>query len=106
MSDLIEHLDDGNFQEKIKGAPILVDFFAEWCGPCRMLGPILEQVAKDLAGKVRVAKLDIDDNQGTASQYKVTSVPTVILFHNGKEVDRLVGLRDVAGIKKFLSSVI
>jgi thioredoxin 1 len=104
MSDLIAYFDDSNFDAKIKEGVFLIDFYADWCGPCRMLTPVLEGVARDMQGKVTVAKLDIDKNQKVASAYQVTSVPTMILFKNGKEVGRLVGLRDAEGIKKFIAS--
>lgn len=106
MSDLIIYLDNDNFDEKIKAGVTLIDFYADWCGPCRMLTPILEEVAKTMQGKVTVAKLDIDKNQRVAGSYQVTSVPTMILFKNGKEMGRLVGLRDAEGIKKFIAVMI
>lgn len=105
MSDLIVYFDDNNFDAKIKTGLTLIDFYADWCGPCRMLTPVLDQVAKDMQGKVVVAKLDIDKNQKVAGTYQVTSVPTMILFKNGKEAGRLVGLRDAESIKKFISSL-
>jgi len=103
--ELITHLDDASFEEQIKAGATLVDFYADWCGPCRMLAPVLEEIAKDMQGKVRVCKLDIDSNQKAANTFQVTSVPTLVLFKDGKEVNRLVGLRDVEGVKQFLSAV-
>jgi len=99
----VAHLEDNSFDQTIRSGVVLVDFYADWCGPCRMLTPVLEQVAKESAGQVMVAKLDIDKNQKVASAYQVTSVPTMILFKNGKEVGRLVGLRDAKGIKEFIA---
>lgn len=84
---------------------MLVDFFAEWCGPCRMLAPVLKQVAKKVKGKASVGKLDIDSEQKTATQFQVTSIPTMILFKDGKEAGRLVGLRDEEAVTKFILSV-
>ena len=101
---LIKHYSDADFSESIKSGVTLVDFYADWCGPCRMLTPVLEEVAKDLQGSVTVAKLDIDQNQQVASDHKVTSVPTLILFKDGQEVNRLVGLRDAEAIKSFATS--
>ena len=105
MSEAIMYLNEGNFQNQIQKGITLVDFYADWCGPCRMLTPVLEEVARDMKGKVTVAKLDIDANQQIAGHFQVMSVPTMILFKEGKEVNRLVGLRDVEGVKKFLSTV-
>ena len=98
MADLVKHLTDGNFKEEIGKGVALVDFFAAWCGPCRMLTPIIEEVAAHFQDKATVAKVDIDSEQKTAAEYKVTSVPTMILFKDGKEIERLVGLRDAESI--------
>jgi thioredoxin 1 len=106
MVGAIAYLDDQTFDQTIRTGVILIDFYADWCGPCRMLTPVLEQVAQELQGKVSIGKLDIDKNQKVASTYQVTSVPTMILFKNGKEVGRLVGLRDGAGIKQFINTAI
>lgn len=106
MTDLISHIDDKSFEEKIKSGVTLVDFYADWCGPCRMLTPVLEEVATEMKGKVEFAKLDIEQNQKVAGLYQVTSVPTMVLFKDGKEVNRLIGLRDAEGIKRFLSSAV
>lgn len=100
----IEELDDNNFEEVIKSGVTLVDFFAEWCGPCRTIAPVLEEVAQELSGQVRFAKLDIDKGHVTAKGHHVTSVPTLILYKDGVEVNRLVGLRDKAAIKDFATS--
>lgn len=100
----IKEVNDEDFDELIKEGAVVVDFFAEWCGPCRMLGPALAEVAKELAGKVKFVKLDIDKNHATAKASRVTSIPTLILYKNGEEVNRLVGLRDAAAIKDFALS--
>lgn len=101
---MTKHLKDDNFDQEIKNGVTLVDFHASWCGPCRTLAPILEQVEGDLKGKATIAKIDIDSEQGTASRFEISSVPTMILFKDGKEVGRLVGLRTADAIKEFINS--
>lgn len=84
---------DDNFEEQViraKGT-VMVDFWATWCGPCQMAGPVIDQLADDYKGKVVIGKLDVDENQATASKYGVVSIPTVILFKDGKEVARKIG---------------
>ncbi|GHB80542.1 thioredoxin [Persicitalea jodogahamensis] len=84
-----------NFKEIIKSEqPVLVDFFAEWCGPCKMMKPVLEEVAKKLDGKARILKVDVDKNQKAAAQYKIQGVPTLILFQGGKIKWRQSGFID------------
>jgi thioredoxin 1 len=104
MSESFKYLTEDKFDQEIKSGLVLVDFYADWCGPCRMLTPILEKVAGDVSGKATVAKLDIDKAQGVASSLQITSIPTLILFKNGKEVGRLVGLRDEKTIKELIAS--
>ncbi len=106
MSDkgLIKHLTDGEFAQEIKKGVTLVDFHANWCGPCRALAPVLEQVAKEVQGKATIGKVDIDNEQKTAAHFQITSVPTMILFKDGKEVGRLVGLRSADALKEFIQS--
>jgi thioredoxin 1 len=87
------HLSDKNFDETIsKNKVVLVDFWASWCGPCRALAPTIEELAKELEGKVLVAKLNVDENPATAEKFQVFSIPTVILLKDCCEVDRIVGL--------------
>ena len=71
--------------------PVLVDFFAEWCGPCKAMAPALEQIASEMAGKVKVVKIDVDQNPGTTQKYRIQAMPTLIMFNGGKEVNRNVG---------------
>src|SRR3989344_536016 len=100
----IRQFTDSEFQNQIQSGLVLVDFPAHWCGPCRTLAPVLDQVAKELKGKAVIGKVDIDSEQKTAAHFQITSVPTMILFKNGKEVGRLVGLRTAEAIKEFIRS--
>ncbi len=91
-------LTDTNFQQKTKGKVVLVDFWASWCAPCRMMAPVLNDVASELNGNSQVGKVDIQQFQNLANQFKVRSIPTMILFKNGKEINRFVGIKS----KEFL----
>ncbi len=92
MSDL-PNVTDSNFQAEVieSEQPVLVDFWAPWCGPCRVVAPVLEEIAAEQAEKLRVVKLNVDDNQRTAAQYGVMSIPTMILFKNGQPAKKIVG---------------
>jgi thioredoxin 1 len=88
-------------QEVLKSdMPTLVDFWAVWCGPCRMVAPVVDEIAREQAGKLKVMKLDVDENQGTAMTYGVMSIPTLILFKNGQPVERIVGFRPKSDMDK------
>jgi len=95
MSDNITILSDATFDEVIGSSdkPVLVDFWAEWCGPCKMIAPILEELAVEQADKFNIAKLDVDVNVATATKFSVMSIPTLLLFKNGEVVARLVGAK-------------
>lgn len=93
MSTQPFHITDSNFEETLKKSKlVLVDFWANWCGPCRALAPTIEELAKEYNGKALVGKLDVDENPATAERFQVFSIPTMILFKDGRETERLVGL--------------
>jgi thioredoxin 1 len=102
------HVNDKNFAEEVLNAelPVLVDFWATWCGPCRSISPIIDDLAKEFTGKIKVTKLNVDENPATPSQYGVRGIPTLILFKGGKIFDQIVGAvpkaRLIAMIEKAL----
>ncbi|MBW1644840.1 MAG: thioredoxin [Deltaproteobacteria bacterium] len=92
--EFVEYLNDDNFATTIEESevPVLVDFFATWCGPCTAMAPVLEEFAREQQGKVKVFKINVDENPRTPAKYGVRGIPTLILFSKGKEVDKLVGM--------------
>lgn len=98
-SEHVLELNDSNFDATVASAPVLlVDFWAPWCGPCRMIAPVIEELGKELAGKVSVAKVNVDEAGQTASAHNVTSIPTIMIFKNGQLVDRSTGLASKAAL--------
>jgi len=97
---------DANFEEKVlkSDKPVLVDFWATWCGPCQMAGPVIDELATDYKDKFVIGKLDVDENQATAAKYQVMSIPTVILFKNGQEVMRKSGFAGRSMYEKMLTA--
>jgi thioredoxin 1 len=95
VSDDILNLSDATFDETIAGAdtPVLVDFWAEWCGPCKMIAPTLAEIASEQKGKLAIGKLNVDDNPDTARRFDVMSIPTLLVFKDGQQVKRLVGAK-------------
>jgi thioredoxin 1 len=107
MSNEIQLTDENFEQEVVKSAqPVLVDFWAPWCGPCRMIGPVIEELAKEYAGKVKVCKLNTDEAQDIAAKYQISAIPTILLFKDGKVVQQLVGLQPKEELKKHLDELI
>lgn len=104
MAGNIIYLDDKNFKESIAKGVTLVDFYATWCGPCRMITPVIEELSVELKEKARIAKLDIDQAQEVTSSLEITSVPTLILFKDGKEVKRVVGVKDLEYLRHLVSA--
>ncbi len=90
----VKHLDSSNFNETIANGIVLVDFWAEWCGPCKMLGPILDEIAEEVVGKAVISKINVDDAQDIAGKYKVRSIPAIFIFKDGELVNQLIGLQD------------
>jgi thioredoxin 1 len=104
----IAELSAATFAEEINSAtePVVVDFWAEWCGPCKMVAPVLSEIAEENAGKLRVAKVNVDDNPGLAQQFNVMSIPTLIVFKDGSEVRRVVGAKSKAQLLEDFSQLL
>ncbi len=108
MSDKILTLSDATFDETVKASdtPVVIDFWAEWCGPCKMIAPALEEIANEHAGKLQIAKLNVDDNPDTARRFDVMSIPTLLVFNDGSPVKRLVGAKGKGQLLQDLSEFI
>jgi len=103
-TDSILILDEDNFDEQIqrRESPILVDFWASWCAPCKIIAPVLEELAREFSGRVRVAKVDVDENGDLTNRFGVRSVPTLVVFHEGRVVDQVVGNLPKAELRELL----
>jgi thioredoxin 1 len=95
---VVSELTDSTFAEEVNSSsePVVVDFWAEWCGPCKMVAPVLQEIAEEQSGKLRITKLNVDENPATAQQFNVMSIPTMIVFKDGSEVKRIVGAKGKA----------
>ncbi|MFT8315965.1 MAG: thioredoxin [Clostridium sp.] len=99
---MVKDINDSNFQEEVKNGTVVVDFWAAWCGPCKMLGPVINDLSEELNDRAKFVKVNVDENPVTASQYKIASIPTVLVFKEGNIAETLVGFRPKAAIKEVL----
>jgi thioredoxin 1 len=108
MNMSLLHLTDGNFKKEVLESelPVLVDFWAPWCGPCKMVAPVIEELAKDYSSKIKIGKVDVDNNSQTATSYGIMSIPTLIFFKNGKVTDQVVGALSKSELKNKIEEII
>ena len=108
MSEAIVHTSDDNFEQDVLKAdgPVLVDFWAEWCGTCKMIAPILEEIASEYGGKIKICKMDVDANTNTAPKFGIRGIPTLIIFNNGEVAGTKVGALSKSQLSAFIDSVI
>ncbi len=108
MSEHVSEVTDANFEQEILQSPLpaLVDFWAAWCGPCRVIGPIVEEIAEEYKDRARVAKMNVDDNPGTPARYGVRGIPALLLFKNGELVDQVIGAVPKAQVVSLLEKAV
>ena len=102
---MVQHFSDSDFAQEVLASdgPVMVDFYADWCGPCRMVAPIVEELAGEYAGKVKIGKINVDENPNTAKQYNVMSIPTILFIKGGKVVDQVIGALPKASLQQKLN---
>jgi thioredoxin 1 len=102
VANEVKTLTDATFDEEVAGCatPLIVDFWAPWCGPCRMVGPIIDEIAEEHAGKVAIGKVNVDENPGTAGKFGIMSIPTIILFKDGEPAKKIIGARSKADFER------
>jgi thioredoxin 1 len=105
---MVKEINDANFSEEVINSeiPVIVDFWASWCGPCKMLAPVMEEVASELNGKATFVKVNVDENPVTSNQFRVASIPTVLVFKGGKVVQTMVGFRPKQSVKSAIEQFI
>ena len=108
MNESIIHVTDSSFEEEVLGSetPVMVDYWAEWCGPCKMIAPLLDEMAEEYSGRLTIAKLNIDDNQETPQKYAVRGIPTLMIFKDGNIAGTKVGAMSKSQLSAFIDSVI
>ncbi len=106
MSDTIVHVTDANFEEEVlqSDVPVLVDYWAEWCGPCKMIAPVLEEIAKDYDGKVKICKMDVDANRDTPQKFGIRGIPTLMMFKGGNAEATKVGALSKSQLSEFINT--
>jgi thioredoxin 1 len=108
VSDKIKHVTDGSFDQDVLSAegPVLIDYWAEWCGPCKMIGPIIEELAEEYGDRLTVAKMDIDSNPTTPAQFNIRGIPTLMIFRDGKVQATKVGAMTKGQLKAFVDEIV
>ncbi len=106
MSDTVVHVTDANFEEEVlqSDVPVLVDYWAEWCGPCKMIAPVLEEIAKDYDGKVKICKMDVDANRDTPQKFGIRGIPTLMMFKGGNAEATKVGALSKSQLSEFINT--